>query len=109
MAERVCEPMAASIEPGEIARRASAICASNTSRTGRGKSAVVCDATTMGLGLGFSSGGTGAMTIAGATMATWFYWFFRMFLLPPKPDHDANHGHQHEHGQQIADPVAAAG
>src|ERR1035437_2044128 len=36
---RVCEPGAASIEPGEIPRRANATCASNTSRTGRGKPA----------------------------------------------------------------------
>ena len=66
MAARVCEPMAPSIEPGEIARRASATCASNPSRTGRGKSAVVGGVTTTGLGLGFSSGATDGAITAGA-------------------------------------------
>ncbi len=48
MAARVCEPIAASIAPGEIARRASATCASNTSRTGRGNSVGDAGATTIG-------------------------------------------------------------
>jgi len=51
MAARVCDPMAASMAPGEIARRASATWASNPSRTGRGKSAGNDGATTSGLSL----------------------------------------------------------
>ena len=48
MAARVCEPMAESIEPGEIARRAKATWASKTFRTARGKSAGVCGAIIIG-------------------------------------------------------------
>jgi hypothetical protein len=51
---RVCEPIAPSIEPDEIARRASATCASRTLRAGRGKSAGDCRAMTSGFGCGLA-------------------------------------------------------
>src|ERR1035437_5505865 len=58
MAARVCEPIAASSEPGEIPRRASAICASNTSWTGRERSVVFSGVTTSD-GDGFVVSGAG--------------------------------------------------
>src|ERR1039457_1287651 len=45
MAPRVCEPMAPSIEPGEIPRRASATCASSKFFAGRGKAAATVGGT----------------------------------------------------------------
>lgn len=59
MAARVCEPRAESIAPGEITRRASATCASRTSRTGWGKPVGDTGATTIGL-----------TTFLGSTLAT---------------------------------------
>ena len=66
MAARVCEPMAASIEPGEMPRRASATCASNTSRTGRGKSAGDWRATVNGWACGLAATATATGAGAGA-------------------------------------------
>jgi len=61
IARRVCEPSAASMDPDEIARRASTTCASNTLRTGRGKLAGNSGATTNGRRCG-ATAFTGART-----------------------------------------------
>ena len=72
MAARVCEPMAPSMEPGEKACRARAICASNTSFTGRGYSTPGGLTTTGGITLGVTGGFTLAMTggMTGGTITT---------------------------------------